>query len=81
MYRVQKLNAKRTNNPENELVFKKEIQMANKFIKKCSLSLPIKKFQTKTILRFHLIQSDGYHQENKQQNMARMLGRGGLKHC
>jgi hypothetical protein len=33
-----------------------EIQMTNKYTKKCSTFLAIKEMQIKTILRFHLIQ-------------------------
>jgi hypothetical protein len=34
---------------------KEEVQMANKYMKKCSTSLAIKETQTKTALRFHPI--------------------------
>jgi hypothetical protein len=62
IYKVlKKLNSKRTNNSinklENELnkYFLKKVQIANKYIKKYSTSLAIKKIQIKTTLRFYLI--------------------------
>jgi hypothetical protein len=47
-YRVPKLDAKRTSSPINKWAnelnrrFSKEVQIANKYVKKCSLSLAIK---------------------------------------
>jgi hypothetical protein len=38
----------------NRIFSKKEIQVAKKHMKKCSLSLEIKEMQIKTILRFYL---------------------------
>jgi hypothetical protein len=38
----------------NRIFSKKEIQVAKKHMKKCSLSLAIKEMQIKTILRFYL---------------------------
>jgi hypothetical protein len=52
-------NAKRTKNPIIKWAnkqFSKEVQMANKYMKKYSISLAIKEMQIKETLRFHLIQ-------------------------
>jgi hypothetical protein len=48
--RTQKLNTKRTNNPTNKWAnklntYQKGIQMANDYMKKCSLSLAIKEMK------------------------------------
>jgi hypothetical protein len=57
---LKKINTKIINNPinkwANELIRQcsKEVQMANKYIKKFSTSLSIKDMQIKTSLRFHL---------------------------
>jgi hypothetical protein len=61
---------KRTNNPINKCVnelnkqlFREEIQMANKYMKKCSTFLAIKEMKIKTTLGFHLTGWNDYHEE------------------
>jgi hypothetical protein len=54
------MNIKRTSNlvkkgaSELNRYFSKEVQMINKYMKKCSLTLAIRGIQIKTTLRFHL---------------------------
>jgi hypothetical protein len=38
----------------NRELSKEEVQMVNKYMKKCSISLALKEMQSKTTLRFHL---------------------------
>jgi hypothetical protein len=57
---LKKLNNQKPNNPTNKWViklnrqFSEGIQMANEYMKKCSISLAIKEKQIKTSLSFHL---------------------------
>jgi hypothetical protein len=55
---LKKPNPQRINIPMKKWaqeLNKEEVQMATKYIKKCSISLAIKEIQIKTTLRFHLI--------------------------
>jgi hypothetical protein len=70
-----------------ERQFSLAVQMANKYMKQCSMPLAIKETQIKTALRFYVTPvktalDDSHHQENKQQMLARMQReKGTLKSC
>jgi hypothetical protein len=61
IYRELKNNSQRINNPVkkwahelNREFSKEEVQITNKYMKKCSIFLAIKEMQIKTIRKFHL---------------------------
>jgi hypothetical protein len=87
---LKKLNLQRTNIPIkkwahelNREFSKEEVQMANKYMKKCSTLLVIKEMQIKTTLRFHLtsVRSTIFKDNNNNKFWLRCGKTGTLIYC
>jgi hypothetical protein len=82
----KKKTSQRINNPANKWAnelnkqFSKEVQMANKCMKKFPTSLGINEMQIKTTLRFYLTAVKMAIINNKQM-LARIWGKGKPLHC